>query len=218
MKLHSLGLQGTWTGGIMAIGVIRTAWSGTSGGPGLTQLFIRNATNSAITAGEAQSAVNAVRAFWDGIKAYLPDEILLTVQSTCDIYNETNGDLIASITAATAPVSVQGTSTNVYSMAAGFKVNLMTGRILNGRRVRGAIYVVPASSIVYNSNGTVLSGARTTVNTAGSTMMASLNAAGLFLVVYTRPVPAPNARNGDKTDVSQLETNEKSCILRGRRD
>lgn len=202
----------------MAVGIVRTGWSGTSGGPGLTQLAVREGAGAFWTTTQAQNAVNAVRAFWFAINAYLPDEIVLTTSPVVDIYNEVDGELQASVSAPTAPTSVSGTSTAVYSMASGMKVNLNTTGIRFGRRVRGGIYLVPAGGNTMTATGLTASAARTAVNTAGGTLISSLASSGLELVVYSRPQTVPTARVGALTAVTAIETSEKVAVLRGRRD
>jgi len=203
------------------IGKIATAWSGTSGGPGITQLYVEDIGADIITASQAQACVDAVRTFWDAVKAYLPDEITLTVQPTVDMYDHGQGQLLNTVTAGTAPTTVQGGSASVYSMAAGMKVSLQTASINNGRRVRGSIYIVPASSAALNTVGGVSSTVRTAVNAAATTMKGTIFSAGLNLIVWGRPVKdaaGTVTRQGTVNLVTAIDTNEKSCILRGRRD
>jgi hypothetical protein len=203
------------------IGKIATAWAGTSGGPGITQLYIQDVGADIISGAQAQAAVNAVRVFWDALKTYMPDEVGLTVQPTIDMYDHGHGALMNTVTAATAPLTVQGTSTAVYSMAAGLKVNLQTASINNGRRVRGGIYVVPAASSAMTNAGVVAGATRTAINAAGATMMSTFASSGFDLIVWGRPVKDSGGtvtRQGTVNLVTAIETNEKSCILRGRRD
>ena len=106
-------------------------------------------------------------------------------------------------------------------MATGPKVNLNTGVVRNGRRVRGSIYVVPGGATTMAANGMVAGAAKTTINAAGATLRNSLSAGGLKLVVWSRPVPIgkpKGPRDGVTSDVNALECNEKLAILRGRRD
>lgn len=206
----------------MTIGCVRTSWAGTSGGPGVTQIFVDDAgTFGPLTTTQAQTAVNAVRAFWFAVNQYLPNEITLTTSTTVDLYDPVTGVLTGSVVAPTAPATVAGTDTGSYSMAAGLRVALQTGVIRNGRRVRGAIYIVPGAAAAMSALGTVGSTPRTTINTAGATMISSLASGGLRLLVYSRPVPAgePNGpRVGDVAQVTAVETSEKGAVLRGRRD
>lgn len=204
----------------MTLGIVRTGWTGTSGGPGLTQLVVNHSETDqiALTAGEAQSAVNAVRAFWDAIKAYLPNEITLSVSPVVDQYDYGTGALIGTVTAASVPAVVVGTDTGNYSMAAGAKVNLNTTKILDGRRVRGGIYLVPLGATQFTNTGLVGAASRTAINTAGDTMRASLVTAGLALMVWSRPTSPGPSTDGELSTVVAVETSEKTAILRGRRD
>lgn len=205
----------------MAVGLIRTSWAGTSGGPGLTQMAIQEADGTFITEAGAQTAVDAVRTFWNSLVGLLPNEIILSVSPVIDFYNELNGDLISSISAATAPALVAGTDTNAYSMATGGKMNLNTGVIRDGRRVRGAVYIVPLAFGAFTAFGGLGSTPRSTISTAGNTLRTNLAAANLPLVVWSRERKATATkpqRNGAKTLVSAIETSEKGAILRGRRD
>lgn len=209
----------------MPVGIIKTNWNGTSGGPGLTQIAIAETVSggsgSFFTSSNIQTSVNAMRTFWDAIKAYMPNELTLTVSPTVDIYDQVNGELIGSITATVAPTGVGGTDTGAYSMASGMKATLQTGTIANGRRVRGAIYIVPAGLSAYNITGQVFSTARTAVNAAGTAFMSALATPALIQVVYSRPKKDEEGNITDVgflTQVSAYDTNEKSAILRGRRD
>jgi len=162
-----------------------------------------------------------MRTYWDAIKSLLPDDVLLTVSAVVDQYDPVTGDLTGSVTAATPPASVQGTSTSGFAMASGMRVNLQTGIVRNGRRVRGAQYIVPAASGAFATTGTVGSTNRTTVNTAGQAFLNALDTAGLKAIVWSRPVDAdePNGpRVGDVAEVTGWDTSEKGAVLRGRRD
>lgn len=202
----------------MAVGIVRTNWAGTSGGPGLTQLAIREGEGAFWTPTQAQNAVNAVRTFWNALVAQLPNELTLTVSPVVDIYNEVDAELTASEIAPTAPANVVGTSAAVYNMASGIKVNWNTGVIRNGHRVKGSTFIVPAASTVFNTSGVVDSTVRTTVNTAANALISGLASSGLELVVWSRPVPGIPGRPGALALVATGETNEKSAVLRGRRD
>lgn len=200
------------------VGIVRTEWSGTSGGPGLTQLAIMGGTGlSDIT---AQTAANAMRKFWDDIKSILPDELKLTVSPIVDIYDDASGELIDSETSPTTPAVVTGTASGGYAGGAGLKVNWNTGIIRNGRRVRGSTYIVPAAAICFSTTGTVVPGTATLVNTAASTLLAALDLGVVDMVVWSRPliVGGTVTRTGAVSLVASGSCSSKSAILRGRRD
>lgn len=200
------------------VGIVRTAWAGTSGGPGLTQTVFRDlGDNADITNTQAQAAVNAVRAFWNSIAGLIPNEIVLTVQPVVDVYDLISGALVASQTVTTPPAAVSGTDTGVYGMASGMKANMNTSVIRGGRRVRGAMYIVPAGTSAYSSGGLVASTAKTTVNSAGATMKTAFTTGDIELLVWSRPTTT-TSNDGDVAPVSTIDCNEKTAILRGRRD
>jgi hypothetical protein len=68
------------------------------------------------------------------------------------------------------------------------------------------------------STGSVASGTRTAVNAAGSTLISTLAGGGMNMIVFNRPGADPVTKPGDRQIVANLETNEKTAILRGRRD
>jgi len=203
------------------VALVRTAWSGTSGGPGVTQMAMLGATGGTWNPGGEQAAVNAVRGFWDAIKAYLPNELSLTVSPVVDWYDVETGVLQGSNIAATAPTVVVGTGTGSYTGGAGFKVTWETGQIRDGRRVRGATYVVPAEISAFTNLGTIASTPKGVINTAAAAMITALHAGSIALGVWSRPREATEdlaARIGAQYEVTQGICSSKSAILRGRRD
>lgn len=200
------------------VALVRTEWSGTSGGPGLSQMAILGAAGGIWNPDGTQGAVNAVRTFWDSLKSYLPDELRLTVSPVVDDYDEITGQLRASFVAGAAPNVVAGTSATGYAGGAGLKVTWNTGQIRNGRRVRGSTFIVPIANTVFTSNGTIGTAQMTSINTAAATMLAQLTAAGTSMAVWSRPVTSPVPRGGSVHEVLTGSCSSKTAILRGRRD
>jgi hypothetical protein len=205
----------------MTIFKVSTGWAGTTGGPGLTQMYFEDIGAAAPTQAQAQNAVNAVRSFWDAVKAYVPNEVSLQVATAVDSYNHLDGALTGAIVAATPPAAVVGTGAGSYSMASGLKVNLLTANIRNGRRVRGSIYIVPTDIVAFTNAGVVSAGTRGAINTAGSGLITALAGQNTNLIVWGRPLKndaGTVTRNGSVNYVTTIETNEKGAVLRGRRD
>jgi len=200
------------------VAITRTAWAGTSGGAGLSQWAWHDATGAEPTVTEAQAAVNATRAFWDAIKLYIPNEVVLTVLPTVDLYDWQTGTLYGSHTVGTAPATVTGTGASSYNMAAGVKVNHQTEIIANGRRVRGTTYVVPADGASYTATGGVSTGVKTAIDAAGIVYLASMSTAGNAALVWSRPTSPGPSTDGFTSVVSSMKTADKAAILRGRRD
>lgn len=206
----------------IVLGIVKTHWAGTSGGPGITQLAFQSQTDPHTwDASAAQTAVNAVRAFWAANPAVIPNEVALTVDPVVDIFNIIDGGLVGTYNAPTAPLVVQGTNSNVFSMAAGVKITLKTGSILNRRRVHGGIFIVPAGGDVFDTSGVVTSTMNTNLLAAAGTLRSTMLTANAGLCVWSRPRAATTAhaaRDGAASDVTGFTINPHGATLRGRRD
>jgi len=203
------------------VALVRTAWSGTSGGPGVTQIALLGAAGGTWNPGGEQAAVNAMRTFWDAIKVYLPNELTLTVSPIVDYYDTQTGELLGSNIAATAPAVVAGTGAGSYAGGAGAKVAWETGQVRDGRRVRGTTYLVPAVDTTFTTTGTIGATPKATVNTAAAAFIASIAGATMAVAVWSRPREASDtlpAREGAAFQVTSGLCSSKSAILRGRRD
>lgn len=198
--------------------IVRTEWAGLSGGPGITQMaFEVTPPGGFIDAAGAQTLVDAVRAFWQGLVTHLPNEITLTVSPVVDSYVTSTGDLTTSIQAATAPAAVTGTNTNKFMMAAGYRIQVRTAGIVNNRRVRGAIFVVPVGSDVYNVTGQVDSFTVGQVNTAAVAFQTTLAAENLDFGVWARPTSPGPSSDGEFHPTVGMTVATKGAVLRGRR-
>lgn len=206
----------------VVVALVKTHWAGTSGGPGLTQMAFQSQTDPHTwDATAAQTAVNAVRAFWNTYQAGLPDNVSLTVDPVVDVFNIIDAGLVGTYTAGTAPTVVNGTDNGSFQMASGIKITLKTGSILNRRRVHGGIFVVPASGACFDSNGTITATANTQFMTAANTLLSTTRTANQGLCVWSRPKPATAthpARDGAASDVTGFVINSHGASLRGRRD
>jgi len=203
------------------VALVRTHWSGTSGGPGITQIALLGAAGGIWNPGGEQAAVNAMRAYWDSLKAYLPNELSLTVSPVVDWYDRETGELQGSNVAATPPVVVVGASSAAYVGGAGLKVTWETGQVRDGRRVRGATYIVPIEGACFNTTGTVATTVRAVINTSSANLLTALTAGGVSMGVWSRFRPAKDElpeRAGAAFQVTTGICSSKSAILRGRRD
>jgi hypothetical protein len=114
-------------------------------------------------------------------------------------------------------VVVAGLDSGVYSMASGVKMQWNTGVIINGRRVRGSTYIVPAGASAFANTGTVAAGARTTLQTAGNTLISSAETDLNPFGVWSRPENT-TSNDGVFSAIAGAEAVEKGAVLRGRRD
>ena len=198
--------------------ICRTHWAGTSGGPGITQMaFDTDPAGGFLTNADAQIIADAVRAWWLAQNGLFSNDLTLTVDPVIDFYTATDGALGASIVAATPPAAVTGSSADAYSMASGYKVNILTDGIKNNRRVRGGIFVVPAVNNVYTTAGVISSSTISTVASANVALQTTLAASDIDLGVWSRPKGDPPA-GGSFHATTGMTVNTKVAILRGRRD
>jgi hypothetical protein len=201
-----------------SVGIVRTHWSGTSGGPGISQFCFAGDDSFADWDGTiAGTLTAAVRTFWDTNKNTLPNEINLTVDPTVDIYGIVTGTLEQSFSAASAPAVVTGTNTGAYAMPSGAKINFRTTTIANGRRVRGGVFIVPCGSDVFDASGNVSSTPRTNWVNAALAMRTAAAAANLTHIVWSRPTTT-TSNDGGGAAVTSYDVPTKGAILRGRRD
>jgi hypothetical protein len=169
----------------------------------------------------AQTAVNAVRKFWNSCAAQLPDEIRIQVDPVVDTYVQEDAELFSSNTAASTPGVVAGTSAAGYGGGMGVKITWNTNQVRFGRRVKGSTFIVPCAGGVWTAAGTIGTVAAQTFNTAAADLITDLTAGGTSLAVWSRPREATEtleARAGFATQVASGNVGMKSAILRGRRD
>lgn len=202
----------------MTVGIIRANWSGTTGGPGLTQFAIAaGGAGGTYTPTDAQNAVNDVRAFFAALQGVIPNEVTITVSPTVDQYDQASGQLVASIVAASAPTPMPGGASGNYAGGVGFKYDWNTGVIHNGRRVVGHTYIVPAAAALFDTDGTLTTTFTATLNAAASGLLSALAGHSLGLQVWSRPPTVPGV-GGILSAVASGSYKDKSAILRGRRD
>lgn len=200
----------------MTVGIVRSEWAGTSGGPGLTQHAFYVSGGSEPTGSQAQSAVNAVAGLWEALKSLLPNEVSIQVSPTVDTYDDITAVLTGSQVVSTPPPVKVGLGTGTYAGGVGFKIDWNTGVILGGRRVVGRTYVVPATSTVFDIDGTLAASAISAANTAAANMLTAMSTGGCNLAVWTKPGGVSSVPG--MTAVTSGTCRDKTAILRGRRD
>lgn len=201
----------------MTVGIVRTGWSGTSGGPGLSQMAVVAAGGTAWTVANANTATAAVRAFWQALVSLLPNELSLSVSPNVDLYDQATATLTGTVTASSTPPIVNGSATGAYAGGVGYKVDWNTGVILGGRRIVGHTYVVPAAAAAFDLDGTLVAGTQSTTTTAANALLNTLSTGSLAMQVWSRP-GRKSGLPGQLSAVSGASVRDKSAFQRGRRD
>lgn len=201
---------------------VRTTWSYTPGGPGYSNMYF--GTTDPLAAG-AQTAVNDVQAFFTAIKGLIPSIVTLQVDPAVIMVEDVTSEQVGDVLVASPPAPIVCTATGSMAAPVGATAQWTTASYLYGRRVKGRTYLVPLAASAFESNGTLISGALSTLNTAA----AALVAGGSNLVVYTRKrdakpanpttgAPAVTARAGGSSLVVSGAVRDIAAVLRSRRD
>ena len=185
-------------------GEYRAIWSTPGGGTGYSVFH----TTAMVSTSNAQTAANAIRAFFNTNAGLFPDEVQINFDSEF-LELDVAGALLA-VYPVTPPAQVVGTQSLSYNRAAGVRIDWGTGTIVAGRRLTGRTYLVPASIGAFDSNGLVTSASVTAITAAANTLITALNTVG-NLGVWSRT-------HGVVHDVTTVSVPTKGAILTGRRD
>ena len=196
------------------VSTVTTVWQGFTGAPGYSKLRFFELTSGS----NVQTAVNAVRTFFDAFKGMWQTSTILTVSPIVQHNDIATGDLVGETVAGTPPTSIAGTvpATTPYAGGSGFVINWLTGGFHDGRRVRGRTFIVPAVG-VYFQDGTVTSATIATAVAAGNALR---DTSGVVLGVWQRfydSATPPNQTGGALWAVSGTSVPDRAAQLRTRR-
>lgn len=192
---------------------VRTSLTGFAGAPGVSTMYFL---------GTAPPVFN-VHSFWLAIKAFLPADVRVSVESAGDVIESTTGVLSGSWVG-DPQADVQGTGPNGYSAASGALVRWETSLVADGHRVRGRTFIVPLDGASYNLIGSIQADTLTVLRSAGTAL--ATDTASSF-VVWHRPFagsaavgtrPARAAHAGLAVPVSGSTVPNEAVVLRSRRD
>jgi len=162
----------------MTVARVNVAWQNWPGAPGVT-VFYADTTGM-------QTTVDGLRAFFNSCAALLPSGMTITVPGTGDNIDEATGALVGTWAVGTPPVVVTATGAGAYAGNAGAVVHWLTASVINGRRLRGRTFLVPLIATAYDTSGSIVASALTTLNNAATTLLAG---AGTNLKIWHRPDP-----------------------------
>lgn len=181
---------------------VTSTWTGFAGAPGYTQLYFGELDNGTVA---------ATRAFWNSLTALLPNDVTITVANSGDLIDAVTGDITGGWTE-TSTTPVVGINTGSWANAAGLGVNWVTPAIINGRRLRGRTFIVPAASAAFDNDGSLTGATVTTLTAAAQALVAD---ASSELLVWHRPKPGSG---GSSAVVTSVVVPDKTFVLRSRRD
>lgn len=140
------------------------------------------ATHYAIPGGGCQPLL---KTFWTAVASLMSGYVHIHVPAEGETFDAATGELVDTWTFGT-PVDITGGGTGAYAGGVGAAVGWSTAGIHYGRKVRGRTFIVPLAANVYDTDGTLASGTRTTLTNAAEDLVG--DAAG-SLVIWSRPAP-----------------------------
>jgi hypothetical protein len=152
-----------------------TNFTGPQGSPWVSTQFFDAA------GGTAQQAVVTVGTMWGAIDNRMATTVLWATEPDVATIDETTGD-ITGVTSTTPQSGAGSGSGNILPIVTQGLIQLRTGVFLNGREVRGRIFI-PGLTENDNDTGVPNAGILAVVNPAAAAAVADANSR---LVVYTR--------------------------------
>ncbi len=158
---------------------IETTWAGFPGAPGKTIMY---STVSGIATVQA-----ALHDFFDAIKGHWVGAFTWQVEGAGVTISDVDG-LVDGAWSQTAPAVVTGTHvSNAFAGPCGTKVVWSTQQIANHRLLKGATMLVPIDASAFDSDGTIISGVKESLQTAADAFVSD---AGSVARIFSRPRPA----------------------------
>jgi len=190
----------------------RVNLSGWDGGPGLNTYFARWAALPVIE--DVQSFANQIASAYTTMQDNHPAGTVATLDPEVDVLDDATGTLQTKAVI-TPPAAVGGSGSGQNcSRATMIKARFQTDAVVNGRVLRGGVFLGPIHAFVIDATGNITPTAMGRVTTAFNGM---LDVAGGRLVVWHRP-SAKGASDGTSGFVQTVSAWHKPAVLRSRRD
>lgn len=190
--------------------------TGLPGAPYYSNLYFFLVT----TQPEAQAAADAVRAFWLAQAPSIGVGLLMTVEPEVALIDEATGNLTGVFTTVTAAVGGGAAGDRLPPADQGLG-RLLTGGFVDGRRVRGRIFM-PAMVEANSTLGAPIAAYTASLSASLATLM---NDPATGLTVWARPRPADPLhvpplplRPGSQHAVTGVGASTQWAVLRSRRD
>lgn len=182
---------------------VRTQFTGTSGLPGLSNLYF----NGGDTA-DAQAVATQVAGVWNTMKTRMANQVTYLVEPLVAEMDQATGEIIQ-LHNVTGGTGTGLESTTPMARATQGLVQLRTGFYLGGREIRGRCFI-PGPTVTGSSNGAPAAAYSTFI---GATMQALVTGAtaGREFVVWSK-------KNGVTVDIQNCVGWNKWAVLRSRRD
>lgn len=193
----------------MPMNRVKCPWTGFTGGPGLSTLYIGSTTFD----------VAPIKSFFNSVTTWIPNVVTITIPAVGDVINETDGSIVGAWAGTGGGTALGSVTPAAYSGASGAVIDWLTALVIAGRRRQGRTFLVPLGGVAYENNGTLATGVLSSLQTAANTLISAY--AG-ELKVFSRPfVPKPGStkppRVGASVSVISARIPDMAAVLRSRR-
>ena len=192
---------------------VRAIWTGFVGAPGYSNFSFQGLSDAT-----TRNAAGArVRTLFDNLKAGLSSAWSVSVQPEVQEFDLNTGLLLGSATMTTIPAPVVGTAGAVaYAGGSGYCITWNTDLVVDGRRVRGRTFFVPALNI-FDTDGTINSASLTLIRTgADAFVTAAGNPASIWHRQFNTGHP-PVQISGASSPITSYTLKDQASQLRTRR-
>lgn len=192
---------------------VRVAWQNWPGAPGVSTFWADSVL--------AQGGVDALRTMFNSIAALIPTGLTIQVPNSGDLIDIDTGLITGTWSVANLPAVVTGTGAGAYAGNAGAVIHWLTNDIVThtspttgkttSRRLRGRTFIVPLINTAYDTQGSILASALTTLSNAAAGLLTAVP--GVYNV-WHRPKP------GTGTHLSEITSSrvpDLAVSLRSRR-
>ena len=195
-------------------GTTRTTWrlDGFSGSPGYLNFYMQGA----ISGTDLDNAAAAQRTLLSSTSQLWPTGVTLTCKATATQFNEETGQLIAPVTIGALPTVFTGAGGSNYAAPAGVVLIWRTTHVANRRLTTGRSFLVPAAAPMYDSDGTLATTPRNTLQTAANTYLnrVTVPSDGRPVVWHRN---TKNSSDGYAAAVTSVTINDRVAMLTSRR-
>lgn len=179
---------------------VRTEFTGPTGSPWLSTCYFAESDQAGATAANA-----AVGTFWSAVDAQMSNQVSWSTEPEVAVMSP--GGAISGLLPVTPVTGTGGGTAEMLPLAAQLVVQLRSGFWVNGREIRGRLFV-PGITQGANDDGEVLEANRTLTTNAAAALR---DAAGCELVIWSR-------KNLATATVVTVNTWKQFGMLTSRRD
>jgi hypothetical protein len=187
-------------------------WSGFSGAPGFTNLYAETTDPLLAGAEDFTQNIDDMITHWANT---LPNGVNVQVSPEVETIDDLDGTLLDVLTVAGSLPAHNGALGGNYAGASGWCIDWLTAGAVFGRRRMGRSFVVPASTEVFQNDGTIQAATLTEQRAAASAFVA---AAGPVFGVWVRPKTGTGAHAGQFVPAVAARVPDLAAVLRSRRD